>query len=761
MMPEAETARMNEPAKYNKDDLERIGAKWMDRIDRAYKREESWFKDALAAEAAYLADEECEHGEVPEFNILHSNVETIVPSIYNSTPVPDIRPRHPTAAQPQQPQQQQAMPPGQPGMPQAMPAPPQVDPLKLVSQVYERAIQAQIDDNRLDKEIEREAQDAFLAGRGVIRIRFDADDDGMGGVTNERLGFEVQPWGDYRQGAARRWADVPWVAYRHYINEDDAKAIENDEYADIYADSGEAKDGRHAGDMVVWEIWCKSTGNVYFIEEDTNKVLDIKPDPMGLQGFFPQPEPVQPITATKNLTPVCPFRIYRALAEELDRQTVRINAIMRGLKVRGAIAANAEAVELIAGADDNELVPVGDLEGLVATGGLEKAIMWWPVDKAIQVLQQLYVQREQTKQAIYEITGISDIIRGQGSASETATAQQIKTEWGSMRIKKMQRAIERNVRDIFVLCAEIIAGKFSVETLQKMTGIMIPPEAMAFFQQPLDHYLINVESDSTIQADVGRNRREMGEFLNGTAQYFATMAPVVQQAPETAGEIVEIFSAFARQYRLGKQAEDALDRLVELSKQAAQKPPADPNAAAAEAEMQAKQMEMQAKAGELQMKAQEGQARLQFEGQKAQAEMQIKASEAQMKAQADAEKLAFEREKLAFEREKFAADVQMRQMDHDMGRQKLRMDYNAKVKGAFDPEEGETGDTDVVEEVIGNALAPVLEAMQMQTVAIMQAIQQSNAAMASAMVAPKELIRDEAGRLVGVKPMGAPDRMVN
>src|SRR5690606_25678896 len=153
-------------------------------------------------------------------------------------------------------------------------------------------------------------------------------------------------------------------------------------------------------------------------------------DPLGLTNFYPIPAPVQPITLTGRLDPTCPFAIYKKLADELDLATKRINAIMRGLKVRGLVAGDLTDVELLSKADDNELVAAKDLEGLAQTGGIEKAIMWWPVEKAIVVLKELYAQREQIKQAIYELTGISDIVRGASKSGETATAQQIKTQWG-------------------------------------------------------------------------------------------------------------------------------------------------------------------------------------------------------------------------------------------------------------------------------------------------------------------------------------------
>lgn len=163
---------------------------------------------------------EMESPDQTTFNILHANVETIVPSIYNSTPAPDIRPRHSNKD------------------PQA----------EFVCNVYERAISAQIDDSRLNKEIEASAQDAYSAGRGVVRVKFDADieevkafdDDNMGQeqvgpiVTNERLIYENVSWNDYREGLAKRWSQVPWVAFRHSISREEEERLTDEAHKEAY-----------------------------------------------------------------------------------------------------------------------------------------------------------------------------------------------------------------------------------------------------------------------------------------------------------------------------------------------------------------------------------------------------------------------------------------------------------------------------------------------------------------------------------------------
>ena len=698
--------------KYTLQDLQKIGATWIDRIRASEKREDHWIKDAEKAESAYLCgDDEGSNKDVPDFNILHSNVETIVPSIYNSTPAPDIRPRHNAKDQ----------------------------AAKAVSDILERAISAQIDDNRLDAEIEASAQDAFMAGRGIVRVKFDADEvapvvEGMQPtISNERLVFEVVSWRDYREGPAKRYDSVPWVAYRHSISQSDMDDMTDEGIKDAYKNENGLQDEDQELDADIWEIWCKETGKAYFVADQSQKVLSIKPDPMGLTGFFPQAEPVQPITGTGKRTPVCPYKVYKTLAEELDKITRRINAIVSGLKVRGGVAGGTADFEALANAGDNELVPISNVEGLVAQGGLDKAIVWWPVEQAITVLRELYIQRDQTKSSIYEITGISDIIRGQGNAGETATAQQIKTEWGALRIKKMQRLIERQVRDLFVIASEIISRNFSIPTLQKMSGIQITPDIGQLLQQPLDQYRIDVESDSTIKADTSRSRREMASFLEGTASFFGAMAPIIAQAPGAAQPIIEIYSSFSRQFSLGKAAEDALDAFVESAQQAASQPKPNPEAEKAKADAAHKQAE------------------LQMDGQKLQGDQMV----AKGKLQLDGEKLKIEREKLLIDREelkikaaKAGADIQA-QKDGN-GPQGTVVNHSTEIDGkAFAGSMAEA--MKALLDQVKQGDMTIIQNQQQNTDALAQVIKSANQNVVAALSAPKEVIRDEQGRPTGIQ----------
>ncbi|PLP58247.1 hypothetical protein CYK37_15130 [Mesorhizobium loti] len=711
--------------------LRETGSKWLERIKAAEADEKTFLDDAAVATAIYRAKgapkTDGSSDTAPfDFNILFSNVETIVPAVINSAPAPDIRRRFGAD-----------------------------DPVaRDFAQLLERAISVQIDDSRLQSELEAMAQDGFLAGRGVVRLRFMSDfvggetsdkelteiaeaggtaadegesrvRDGAGhdagsGVeyeagngtrheasvasnglrngandiansagasgdagrepteaehlANERIVFEAVSWRDYRHGKAKRWDQRPWEAFRHSIACDDYGRFVDGGLVALQADDA---DGTDDGDHEVWEVWDRKSRTVLFISAGDGKVLKKVSDPLGLSGFFPTATPVQPIEVNGNLEPVNPFSIYRRLADELDTTTKRIRVITRQLKVKGWYGVSPTDVQAVLEADDNEFVPITDAEVWAKNGGLQAAVLFWPVERLIVVLSQLYGLRDQTKQAIYEITGISDIVRGASNAAETYGAQQLKSQWGSLRIHKMQRMIERASRDLFVMMAEVIPAKFSPQTLQKMTDVQLlpspqdltpvapkplpqglPPEAMAQAQQAavqeasqaeaarqkkLQHltalnglmhervsagYRIDVETDSTVRADVSRKKQEATEFMSASSAFFASVGPLVQQGVMPANAAITIYGSFARLFNLGKAIEDVLDDLIAKVQQGVPPQQADGQADAAAA---AEKRRQEAAQLDQQIKLQNAEVERQIKRENASLDLQIKNAELQIK----------------------------------------------------------------------------------------------------------------------------------
>ncbi|WP_434723052.1 hypothetical protein [Mesorhizobium sp. RIZ17] len=638
----------------------------MDDAERATKAYTGELKSDDTSSAATL-------GNTYDFNILFANVETIVPAIINSPPAPDIRRRFADE-----------------------------DPAaKDVAELIERAIRKQVDDAKLQVELESEAQDGFLAGRGVIRLRFKSDiikdettnaelarasdaadggadndtstagNDAEGGgdysapsdatsagserLANECIEFEAVSWRDYRHGPAKRWKDRPWDAFRFVVQREDESAVFDAGLISIQTDDTEKKArGESDSDLTGWEVWDKASRKVIFID-DNGVVLKKVDDPLGLTEFFCIPAPMQPIELTGRLMPVNPFSIYSKLADELDLTTKRIGVITRKMRVKGWYPGDAGDIANMVAADDDEFVPINNADIWAANGGLAGAVAFWPAEKYAAVLLQLYTARDQTKQAIYEITGISDIVRGATKAQETLGAQQIKSQWGSLRIQKMQRMMERTARDIFVMMAEIIPTKFSHETLQQMTGVQIiptqqdltpvqppppppqgaqqPPEAQQQYQAALQAaqqaeqerqaklaklqsiqqlltqrmammYRVDVESDSTVKADLTRQKAETAEFMQAAGAYWGAVGPLIQGGELSKEVAVEIFAANSRLFNLGKSVEDVLEKMVTDAKAKANEPPQpSPEQQKAQADAKAREADQAQKVADAKIKS--------------------------------------------------------------------------------------------------------------------------------------------------------------
>jgi hypothetical protein len=660
---------------------------WLDQIARSGDDEKDWRDDAEKAEQVYQSKEGSRNRE---FNIFHANIETIVPALYNSTPIPDVRRRFADK-----------------------------DPVgKVVSDIIERSLSFEVDTYDFDGMMHATIKDSEITDRGVARVRFiptfGKNQDGSEAMTYAEVTCEHVPWRDFRRGPGRFWGEVPWEAFRHYLSKDEiAKLIEGSDIniEDIplnYSCDGstDKRDQNPKADVfkrgMVWEIWDKDSRKVLFICQDYHEaVLKTEDDPLQLTKFFPTPKPLQAIEQTASLVPVTPLRVYESLVDELNVVTRRISKLVKTLRPRGLYGGSALDVKAIAEADDGELVPASDVMQFMQQGGLEKAIHWYPLDPTTKAIQTLYEQREAIKQTIYEVTGIADILRGSTDANETLGAQQLKAQWGSLRIQRRQSEVARFARDLFEIKAEIIATKFDWGLLAKMTGIdlpsqeqkqavqglmqqaqqaqqsgqQIPPqiaqqieqgqqilsqpsqeEVMQLLQDDISrNYRIDIESDSTIRNDLTRNQQTMNMFLQGTAQFGQAMGPLIMADASMKPVVMEIYGAFARQFKLGRQAEDAIEAATEQAQKTAnQPPPPDPK-------VEAEKMKADAAKQKAELDAQAQQQKMQMEQQKAQMDLQMQQQKHQMELQKMQAELQMQREEMDIMREKLGIEMQAAQ----------------------------------------------------------------------------------------------------
>jgi len=613
--------------------------RWLEAIQAASDEEKDWRGHASDAICVYTSDEAQKPGTA--FNLFHANVETVVPALYNSTPIPDVRKRYGDR-----------------------------DPIaKNGADAIERVLSYLIDEYDFDAVIESSVLHYALTGRGIARVHYNAGqtEDGMD-VGVQTVTCRTVPWEAFRRGPAQCWEDVPWIAFRHYLTREDledlvgtakAKDVPLNARSDASNDTGGDVEKSIYRRAQIWEIWEKRKREVIFLCDDykDGPLLRLD-DPLNLKDFFPVAKPLYKPRGDDTCVPLCPYQIQRPLLEEIDGVAKRIRNLIKQLRPRALGPGNID-IDALAAADDGQIVAVADIAAFLDSGGMDKLLAWFPMEPTVKAIQTLYEHRQIVKQDLFEVSGLADIMRGQSDARETKGAQQIKAQWGSLRIQRDQQEVQRFIRDTLRIKAELVSEKFTPENIGAMTGMELMPQAvMVLKDQKARDYAIDIETDSTIRGDLTRNMEQMAQFMQGTAQFMQALEPAGAMGvpPDV---IVAIFSAFARNFKLGKEVDAILDALPEQIKQLAQQPkPPSPEEQKAQMEMQMMQAQAQMDQQKAMMELQAKQAELQMELKAMQAEMQLKAQEGQMK-------LALEREKMGLEQQKMQMDMAATAMQAD------------------------------------------------------------------------------------------------
>jgi predicted RNA-binding Zn ribbon-like protein len=372
-------------------------------------------------------------------------------------------------------------------------------------------------------------------------------------------------------------------------------------------------------------------------------------------------------------------------------------------------------------------------------GGLKGSIDLLPLDTLASALIQCYSARDNIKQQIYEITGISDIIRGASYASETATAQQIKGQYAGLRLRSMQEEVALFASQLIRLKAQVICGKFQPQTIlaysaasqmQPADQQIIPQALQLIKDKPLRTFRIEVAADSLVQIDEQQMKQERLEFLNTYAAFLSQAMPVGQASPETIPIMMELLKYGIGAFKQARSIEGALDQSLEQMKAAAQQPRPNPEAEKVQMEAQVQQTKMQQESQIEQMKLQH----------EAQMEQMRQQHEANMKAQELTQKEQFDRWKAELEAN---TKILAARIAANPGVDIHQLEQNEQILERV---------MQNVNNSVANAVTQ-MAAMQSNMADLHKQSTDHINSVVEVMKAPKRIIRGADGRAVGVEPV--------
>ena len=705
---------------------EREFKKWEGRVEKILKR---------------YKDESRTTGETrtAKFNILWSNVQTLVPACFSRLPQPDVSRRFRDN-----------------------------DPVgRVAALILERALEFEVQhypDYRTT--MKQSVFDRFLGGRGTCWARYEpkfkeADaqitEDTQNAQVQEQLDYECAPtdyvhWKDFGHSVARTWEEVTLVWRRVYMSkkavterfgEDIAKKIPYDATPEETKSATRAAQSTVKKQALIYELWDKEDKTAYWLSKSMKDFIDERDDPLGLQEFFPCPRPLYATITNESLLPVPDYTLYQDQAKELDTLSDRIDGLSYMLQVKGVYDGSADSSigRLFTEGMNGTLLPVKNWAGFAEKQGLKGQLDVLDLTMIATALEAAYAAMEQVKNQVYEITGISDIVRGQTEGpAKTATEQQIKGQYASLRLKAMQEEVARYATEILQLKAQIICGMFNPQTIaamaavdqlteedkqhvflmsppgmDPMTGQPTPPQPIpgpdgkpqplgpamelligkarlqdpeAEAPNPLRSFRIEVAADTLIQLDEQAEKQDRMEMLVAFGGYLKQAAEVGAVAPAMIPLIVEVGKFGIQAFKIGKAIEGsfdaALDQLKQQAQQAMQNPQKSPEQVKAETaekegqiKIAVKEKELQLKEKEMGMKEQHMQREMVMEGQKQEMEFAMQGRQMQQEAQMGEQEMAMQEHQM--HQQGRMHDQQMSQKEQQMQQQhKQKMQQSRK-----------------------------------------------------------------------------------
>lgn len=381
-----------------------------------------------------------------DFPLFWSNIQVMGPSVYARKPEPVVTPkfkdRRPV--------------------------------YRTASELLERVSSVAFDLADINEIMLQCRDDLIINGRGVAWVRYDDDK-----VCIEHLDRR-----DFLHEPARKWQDVSWVARRGWLTYEEMEDRFGEEVAaevSYQTKDRENKFGPQDGTKKcgVWEIWHKTEDKVVWVTEGVEDVLEEGEPHLKLEGFFPCPQPAYATVQRRTLIPVSDVIYYKGQLEQINVATARLHALSNALTMKGFYPGGGEIGEAIEQAmsvedDGRVMIPVSSM---AAFGNGGDVVVWLPIEQVANTMTALVEFRRQIIDDVYQIIGLSDIMRGATQAEETATAQQLKQQNGSYRVQDKQNELVRLSRDLVRITAEIISEHYSRKQLEEMAQMDLPTKA--------------------------------------------------------------------------------------------------------------------------------------------------------------------------------------------------------------------------------------------------------------------------------------------
>lgn len=675
--------------------------RWVDEINMAELELKKFHERARRVTRKFLDERDMLESENKWFNVFYTNTNIMESALYAQLPKPMVSRRFKDYDD---------------------------DVARVAALIIERSITQDLDDPRdtFDSTLRACVQDRLIPGLAQAWLRLETDtaeipyDEALGEdadpegppadyqpymkITDQKVCVDYVFWQDFIWSPCRTWAERRWTGRKIHMTRDQlvkrfgkkkGKAVPLDYTPTRMGQNIEGSTPKHEvlKQACIYEIWDRGSKKVFWISKSYPEILDEKYDPLRLVGFEPCPTPMLANTTTSNTVPRPDYYMIQDQYTELDTLNNRISMLLQACKVVGVYDKSQEGISrMLTEGFDNQLIPVDNWAAFAEKGGVKGAIDWLPLEVVVQALTQLTQNREIVKAQIYELTGISDIVRGATKASETLGAQELKSKFASIAIKKRQDQVARFAAEILRIKAEIMVKHFDPEILIKKSNIMatgavnqqyIEPAMEMLMTEEGFEWRIQVTADSIAQADYAMEKADRIEFLTSAGGYIEKFGGMINAKPEMAPLFISMLKWGIAGFRNTADIEGMLDQeLDKMTKAPPQPKGPSPEEQKAQAAIQLAQLKGQQLQQKGQMDMQAMQMELQTEQQRMVMDQQARQQELELKEREHQMDMRFKEMEYQFKVRELQLEEQRLMMEFDMEGAAAARDERIKVMEA-------------------------------------------------------------------------------
>lgn len=407
-------------------------------------------------------------------------------------------------------------------------------------------------------------------------------------VENEKVYLDHVLYTDiYIDPDVRHWDQVRVIAFKKQYSRREFKRVFGKEALNSIAESDDTGAKRKVYDVFEgWDFaarevkwWCRDCGD--FIkplvdDTDGDDADDTPEDGYRLERFFPCPPPFRVNAPTDHFYPICEFYQLHHLIEDVHALASRMYAATRAIRVRLMFDASVPELQpLISEVAEADAIGVNNLQQALAAGQgkLENLVAYLPIGPLVDGLKNLYEALQQRIQSYYELSGDSDILRGQTDGEErTYGEQQLKAKFGLNRHAEGCEEMQRFACDAIQLLAEVALKNFKDQTLR---AYIVPQTLDDEDQQRYDaaiallksdrqrRFRVELETDSTRAINDEYEKAARLEIANTFTKALESVAQVAEKDTNIANCELKILLHLVKGFRQGKLFEDEITQAIE------------------------------------------------------------------------------------------------------------------------------------------------------------------------------------------------------